>query len=553
MTGPWEAFQDAPAADPKADGPWSQFHPESGEPMSWGSVAGQAISNLPGSAYNMAAGIAHTVMHPIDTAQGLYDVGKGAVSKAAGAVGVPQDPEAKAQREQALNGVIDFFKDRYGGVENFKHTLATDPAGVAMDLSTILTGGEGVLARLPGATRAANAVGDAARVTNPVNLASKVVSNVGDRVIAPVIGETTGVGAAPIRQAARAGYEGNTTFTDNMRGNVPMSDTVDMAQNAVGQMRRDRGAAYRKNMDAIDEGDKYGYILSYKPIDDAVTKAHDMVYFNGLSKSDAAAETLNKIRSKIDEWGGGWGSEAMQAKGPEWVEAARKYRSVEGVDALKQAIGEIRQTTKPGTLERRVADSVYNATKSSIVEQAPEYAAAMKGYATASDKIDELTKTFSLGEKASTDTALRKLQSTTRNNVNTNYGERTRLLDDLAQYEPDLPNALAGQSLSSPTPRGLAKLGAIGIGGGGVAMHGLPALANPGTLAALPFFSPRLVGEAAYAGGRVGNALMPAAQYIPDAVKAGYIVNALAGRPQNSLRGGIGPRYDENGNLRPGH
>lgn len=519
--------------DPKSSG--------SPESISWADVPGQAISNLPSSALGVAEGIAQTVMHPVDTAQGIYNIGKGAVSKAAGAIGVSQNPEEKAQSEAALDGVIQFFHDRYGGMENLKNTIATDPAGFALDLSTVLTGGEAALARVPGATRAANVAGKAAELTNPVNLAGKAVSGVPipktglkvgvEPVVSTALGMTTGVGEGPIRQAARAGFEGNKAFADNMRGNVPMTDVVDQAQSAVGQMRQSRSDAYTAEMAKANAAPGH---VGYQPIHQALANADNMVNFQGLAKSAEAAKTLEQIKDLVSQW--------RQLSNPHTVEAA---------DALKQAIGEIRQRTQYGTLERRVADSVYNAAKTSIVQQAPEYAKAMSGYADASDKINELTKTFSLGEKASTDTALRKLQSTQRNNVQTNYGQRNRLLDELAQFEPDLPFALAGQSMNAAMPRGLAgKVGAFTVGSnGGMAMHGLPALMNPATLATLPTFSPRVVGEAAYAGGRVANALMPAAQYIPDAVKAGYVVNVLAPPQSNALRGGIGPRYDENGNL----
>ncbi len=529
MADAWDQFSDP---KPAAGDPWAAFsdpHPS----MGWDDVAVQAISNIPSSAYNMGASIANTVMHPIDTAQGLYDVGKGAVSKAAGALGVEQDPETKAQNEAAINAVGQFFADRYGGMENFKKTIATDPVGFAMDLSTILSGGGAALARVPGATRAANAVGKSAELTNPVSLAGKTASIVGDNIAAPIIGETTGVGAQPLRQAFQAGREGSSTFTDNMRGNVPLSDTVDMAQSAVGQMRQARSAAYKADMASANSTSGH---VGYQQIHQALSDADKMVNFQGLAKSAEAAKTLEQINDLVGQWRG--------LSTPHTVEAA---------DALKQAIGEIRQKTQPGTLERRVADTIYNAAKDSIVRQAPDYAKAMQGYSEASDKINELTKTFSLGEKASTDTALRKLQSTTRNNVNTNYGERTRLLDDLAQYEPDLPNALAGQSLNTGVPRGIASkiIGGV-VAGNGVAFHGLPTVSNPAILGALPLFSPRLMGEAAYAGGQGTNALMPMMQYIPDAVKAGYVGNALMPPQQNSLQGGIGPRYDANGNRLPG-
>ena len=510
---------------------------QSGPELSWSDVPGEALRNLPMSAYNIGASIAHTVAHPIETAQGLYGVGRGAVSKAESALGIEQDPQVKAQREQALDGVIDFFKDRYGGIENLKHTLATDPAGFAMDLSTVLTGGETALARIPGATRAANVVGKAAEFTNPVSLSGKVVSGIPipktglkvgvEPVASNVLGMTTGVGDGPVRQAARAGFTGNRAFVDNMRGNVPMTDVVDQAQSAVGKMRQDRSAAYQADMATANAAPGH---VGYQPIHQALSDADKMVNFQGLAKSAEAAKTLEQIKDLVSQWRG--------LATPHTVEAA---------DALKQAIGEVRQKTQPGTLERRVSDIVYNAAKTSIVQQAPDYAKAMKGYSDASDKIDELTKTFSLGEKASQDTTLRKLQSTQRNNVQTNYGQRNALLDELAQYEPDLPYALAGQSLNAALPRGLtSKI----IGGVTVGHNGIAALAEPLTLmttaASLPFFSPRVVGEGAYAAGRVGSAVAPVVDILPSAIKAGYGISTAA---QPSLRGGIGPRYDEYGNL----
>ena len=61
----------------------------------------------------------------------------------------------------------------------------------------------------------------------------------------------------------------------------------------------------------------------------------------------------------------------------------------------------------------------------------------------------------------------------------------------------DLMPALAGQALSSFTPRGLAGQGAaLGIGAGGALT------VNPAALAALPLTSPRLVGMGAYGLGK---------------------------------------------------
>jgi hypothetical protein len=180
---------------------------------------------------------------------------------------------------------------------------------------------------------------------------------------------------------------------------------------------------------------------------------------------------------------------------------ARPGRTAEGLDALKQAIGDIRLDTKQGTTARAVADAVYNEVKGQIAKQVPEYAGMMRRYSDASDTINELRKTLSLNEKATADTQLRKLLSTTRNNVNTNYGQRTRLIDELAKYEPDLPDALHGQALNSNLPRGLASLPIMG------AVSTAAATMNPLPLASIPFSIPHVAGEVAYRGGQAQGAL----------------------------------------------
>ena len=112
-----------------------------------------------------------------------------------------------------------------------------------------------------------------------------------------------------------------------------------------------------------------------------------------------------------------------------------------------------------------------------------------------------MQKALSLGNNAAADTILRKLQSTMRNNVNANFGARLKLLEQLDEASGYfLAPRIAGQSLSSITPRGLQAVSATGTGVAGV-------YTNPATLAALPMFSPRLMGETARGVGRVSGAI----------------------------------------------
>lgn len=99
---------------------------------------------------------------------------------------------------------------------------------------------------------------------------------------------------------------------------------------------------------------------------------------------------------------------------------------------------------------------------------------------------------------------MRKLQSLMRNNVQTNYGNRLNLANELeAGGNVELLPSLAGQAMSSATPRSLS--GQIGSGG---TVLGSMMTGNPLMLAALPFQSPRAVGETAY---KIGELLGPRA------------------------------------------
>lgn len=502
--------------------------------LSWSDVPKEAFKNIPDSAVYTAKTLAYPFMHPIDTLTGFKNIGHGLISKAAGALGVEQDPQWKAETEAPANAVGQFFKDRYGSVDALKNTLATDPVGALVDTTAVLGGGGAILGRAPGVVgKAGQAVSKVASAIDPIANAGRV-AKLGGKAASSALGMTTGAGGLPIETAFKAGRAGNQTFIDHMRGSAPATDVLDMAQEAVQAYGKDRGAAYRSSIGSLKESTKP---VNYKPVIDALTDAKSMISLKGmddLPKSKAAADVYNEINQTVRDF-------ALHPAA----------QTAEGLDALKQAIGEIQKKTQYGTLERKVSGEVFNATKNEIVKQVPEYAKTMKDYANASEQITDLTKTFSLGEKASKDTAIRKLTSVMRNNVNTNFGERARLMDVLAKKQPDLPNAIAGQALNSPTPRGLqGTVASLGAGYGAASV-------NPMALAMLPFASPRLVGEATYKVGqgvgaaeKVAKALKLPIKDIPKAALPAYVAGVLGQSANAPLRGGIGPRYDENGKLR---
>lgn len=454
----------------------------------WSDVPGEAASNLGKSAGQFVGNIVKAVTNPVETAKNLGTLAEGVYAKSGHAMPLPlaltkpvydayRDPEAKKAAVAAADATGQFYKDRYGSINALKNTLATDPVGAAADASVVLTGGGAALALVPGATgRIGGIVSRTGAALDPIQATANAVRATG-RGASHVLGVTTGAGSQPIQTAFQAGRNGNLAFPEHMRGQAPMEHVVDMAGSGIAALKRQRSAAYEAGMQSTKASQA---VIDYVPIRQTLSKAFDDITYAGRAKDQAAAQVLQDMAEQVD------GFERLpNAAG----------LSAEGLDALKQALGEIRQRTQPGTMARRTSDQVYQAVKAEITKQVPEYARTMRRYSDASDQINELQKTFSISERASLDTTLRKLQSTMRNNVNTNYGRRTNLLNELAAIEPDLPNALAGQALNSATPRGLQGIAASGAGISSL-------LTNPAGLAALPAFSPRVVGETAYAAGR---------------------------------------------------
>jgi hypothetical protein len=503
-TNPWEVVSVAPATT----NPWEvvQQAPQQPKYLGYGEMMGQAVQNIIPSATNMATGLYQAVTNPVQTVSGLLDVGAGALQKALPKPVVDfvnqfeSNPEAAQRAMNAASAVGGAMKERYGSVEGIKNTIATDPVGAMGDLSTLLGGGAALAGRIPMAGKVASTLSTASDITNPITLAGKGVSKTADMASALVkggLGLKTGVGIEPITQAVKAGREGNQTFVENMRGTVPMMQVLDDAKSNLAKMNLDKQAEYRSGMVNI-KNDKTQ--LDFTGIDQALADAQKYSFYKGKVVNQGAADVLTDIKAKVDDW---------KKSDP------AQYHTPEGIDKLKQSIWEsIEKLPRESKTAYSAAKEVYDSVKKEISKQAPEYSKVMSDYSQSSDKIKEIERALSLGDKASADTAMRKLQSLMRNNVNTNYGNRLDMARELEKAGGnEMMPALAGQAMSSKLPRGLQSATnipssyiAYGVGG--------PALAAADLMAS----SPRLVGEASYKYGQMANALGQATQPITNLI-----------------------------------
>lgn len=499
---PWEKG----STDELPDAPWIGGTEPSKGPMSWGDVAKGAVTSLPGSAAEFGKSMAQPFIHPIDTLTNLKNLAQGAAEK----VGL----SPTTGHEKYADALGQFITDRYGSMDAFKKTLATDPVGVAADISAIATGGGGALARAPGLIgRAGEIAATAGRAIDPINAAARVAAPVArgvGNVAAHTLGLTTGAGPIAVESAARAGYEGGQAdreLRENMRGTQPMSETVDQARQAVNNMRQARGQEYVRQMQAFGANQTV-YPGIWADIGNSLRQASAIKTFKGVDLRPSTMDMRQNLADTVSAW---------------YRRNPADYHTLEGFDALKQQVGDLKDNAPFGSPQRAQADIVYNAIRNAIVRADPQYGRIMNAYDDASHELREIERTLSLGknrrEGPSIDTSLRKLQSTLRDNVNTSFGRRRELLQYLMDNgAPHLMDKLAGQALSSGTPRGLSRLG-IQLGTEMMAIGAGSALLHPGVAALgathLAASSPRLVGESARYAGMAARYLNRAAGVVP--------------------------------------
>ena len=448
-------------------------------------LALQTAKNIIPSAKQLGVDIAQPFIHPIQTAKSIKDLGSSIYNL------VKDDKEQG--NEQLARDVGTFFADRYGGLENLKKTMATDPMGLLSDISIVLTGGATLVPKLAGTTgkigSISSKVGKIANVIDPVSgtlkLGGKTLSGAG--ILGKnLLGATTGVGSEAISQAFKSGQKGGqaqTKFIDNMRGNVKAENVVKDAINTLRGMGDTRVAKYSKDknllkLDSIE--------IDFNKVLDEINKFEKQMSYRGATQfGKEATNKLAEVKKLISDW----------QKNP-------ALHNAKGMDVLKRKIDSEFPGITAGKDAKMVVTKIRNIVKDQIVKQAPDYAKVMNAYEEAIKLEQKLEKELSMGKRASAEQTLKKLQSSMRDEVNTNFGNRLEAVKTLDSIDDAmlLPQ-LAGQSLRPIMPRGIGR--ALAGGSGALTYAGL---IEPMTFVnSLMASSPRFVGEATNIAGKVSR------------------------------------------------
>ena len=482
-------------------------------------VLSRAAGNIPSSALKYAKDVTQIIRHPIDTAKSFYDLALGTMSAMNPLGDVGDVFPAFKSKEEAARGAAKHYKDRYGSVDAAKEAFATDPVGVMADASLFFTGGAGVIpsaGKVGKASRIAQKAGDiaikAGQYLDPMKTAGAALrggKRLAGKGLQAHLGLTTGAGSTPIRKAYEAGRAGGAIqddLTQFMRHGADDMLPMTRARDALTDLNQQKGAAYRAGMKKVGAT---GGNIDFAKIDKIYSELLDQ-----YTKVGADGELIfkggNKMKAKFADINGAL----------DQFRRAPELRTAADIDWLKGSIADMYEPGPLGVPVTRLSKTI----RSEIIKEVPEYAKVMKDYELRASKIKGIEQELSLGRKANPATTLRKLQGGVRDNVNTSYGARTAMIDDL---DPGLMTALSGQALNSWTPRGLQ--GAVyGAGTGSIAAG----LTSPTTaIPAIGMMSPRLMGEGALLAGqtgRYGSKLAPAASF---AGKAGrYSRPLIAGQ-----------------------
>ena len=206
-------------------------------------------------------------------------------------------------------------------------------------------------------------------------------------------------------------------------------------------------------------------------------------------------------------------------KAAEILQRAEKqgYKSLADFDELKRTLNS-ESMNYTGEARSAISD-MAELVRKSIDDADPNYGKVMKSYENASKIIQEIEKALSVGDKKTAEVALKKLLTSMRDGVSTNYGQRLNLAQELEGVTggKKFMSQLAGQELSSVVPRGLQGRVTSALATGGLGLGLGTGLFSPAAIPALAAASPRVVGEASQLAGRTARRSQQAAQVLPSA------------------------------------
>lgn len=335
----------------------------------------------------------------------------------------------------------------------------------ATDLATMgLTGGTAV--------KTANKAIDIAE--KGVGLTGKGARRVGFELE----GALTGTSQETLEEAFQATLRGGKEaeqLKQSLRGSVTPESLVENMRESVSRVRNNNTATYARNLAPI----KNIPVNTTGVVDRLTSKLNDFgvkITKDGLDFSNSRFRTVPQAQNKIEQ-----AYNELLSMGDK--------TSLGQVDITRQALREL--TLVGDDASARSANALIEEAISAVKDSGKQvvgYEKLLGEFAENAEFLDEITRSLSTGDKATIDTAYRKLATS----LKTNNERRMNLIRELDEITDGAILAdIAGQQLSEILPRGLFKQIGAGLVAGGIATGGL----STAFLTPIIFASPRVAGE----------------------------------------------------------
>ena len=430
-----------------------------------------SISNIPKSGLQFGKDITAFIHSPVQTAKGLYSLGKGLIELA---IPGEQPDEATAR------AVGKFIVDRYYGWDNIKNTLATDPVGIVSDVAGLFTGGAALGAKVGGkAGQLASKVGTVAKAIDPATLAARGVGKVLNPRTNPGLKTLMKAGVKPTIGQILGGPLGK--MEEKLTSVPVVGDVIARArQRAAGDLTR---AAFNRALNPIGKSaDKLPVNRQgLAQVSDALSSAYNKLLDNVSFKIDN--QFMDNITTVIDNASPVLTKEEL-SKLNNIVSSKVIGRLVDEADAvtgatLKAVQSELRDLSStfkkrggPGEVEiGKVLSSVHDAVNQSLIRHNPGQAKTLKAIDTGYANYVRLRKAFSMAGTKSEGLTPAALDAAVRNiDQSVGKGDAARgraLMQDLSEsgveiLGPKVPDSgTFGRAAAAGIPAWLAAGGAI--------------------------------------------------------------------------------------------
>jgi hypothetical protein len=424
-------------------------------------------------------------MSMMQTAQNPVDLVAGGLKTAAGAVGVAFSPLTGAAKPlldkaaPAFAGAVDKLSNTKAFREYGEGSVGTDRDTATRTLDAVVDGSE-VFGAFGGPKVAKPlAIGAAAKVGPVAGAVASKATQLPARGVSEIQGALTGTSGETIRQAfnaARAGGKELDEFTSALRGKTTPEQLVNRLREGTEQINAEKSARFGQMIETIGDQPVTTTNIASEVAQDLQKIGVKINGDGSLNFSESKFRTVPQAATKL---------QAMYDE----VLRLGDQQTVKGVDTSRQALAALMMTGDDASAK------TANMAITGAINRVRTAGKSVKGYGEAltqfgddSEFLNEITRALSSGDKATIDTAYRKLATT----LKTNNEQRRNLLSELDQATGGyILSAVAGQQLSEELPRGIFRQIAAGMAGVSVATGGVSA----GLLPALVFASPRVTGE----------------------------------------------------------